>query len=720
MRRGLAHWTGIGVLALSLFCQNAYAGEQSPEQRLRAALGRLNQWLEQGNVAEAWRKVVPLERLDQELAKAPDADRAALIEVLGRLGRDDPGLQLEPFVRLRQAVQAWLASLPPPPADQLPAAVRAAKSVFVSRTPVDLQDAKAELAAALDRLDAALQTPAPKERDWKALLQPAAIREQLARKEGPELTALDAAYLRFLSGYEGLGRVCFRDVRDNLYNYLVTARAIGDAKVRKQYEAVLEGLADRLEKYRKTPSGELAEEIDQLMDWLDQAGQAGWIVKAVRQQMSHPNIFVEVSGGLVSARVAGPVDETGPVRECILKTDIHATGRTVGELKVEMVPSSDSGQMDLMFEGATETDSVGYRGKLRVFANGVTRLSARKRVSLDAEKITAGGTQSCAETDTTINGICATNGSCLLERVASRRAEKQKGEAECIASQRAEVRFNEQMDERAAKLVAQANERYSEKLRRPLVERRLFPESVRLHTTDRALGITAMPILEGSLAAPGAPPKSPEAADLAVRIHQTAINNLTFSALGGMMLDENRFQEILESLGTPKPGPDEDDGENWEITFARRQPITVAFAKDSFSVTIRGRAFGNGRQHYANPMNVTATYKIERADRGGWKAVRQGDLVVVPPGFKLGGGKQLSAREQTLRKVLERRLAKFFKAELAPKNLVMKEEGRAPVELQLSRWEADNGWLVLAWKQVPASSPTTAATKAHPETPGSS
>jgi len=50
----------------------------------------------------------------------------------------------------------------------------------------------------------------------------------------------------------------------------------------------------------------------------------------------------------------------------------------------------------------------------------------------------------------------------------------------------------------------------------------------------------------------------------------------------------------------------------------------------------------------------------------------------------------------------------------------MKEEGRAPVELQLSRWEADNGWLVLAWKQVPASSPTTAATKAPPETPGSS
>ena len=44
------------------------------------------------------------------------------------------------------------------------------------------------------------------------------------------------------------------------------------------------------------------------------------------------------------------------------------------------------------------------------------------------------------------------------------------------------------------------------------------------------------------MAATGAPSKSPEAADLAVRIPMAAINNLTFSALGGMMLDENRFR----------------------------------------------------------------------------------------------------------------------------------------------------------------------------------
>lgn len=704
----LARLACVGILVAISFVTTSYADSTEPEQRLRLALARLNQWLQWSEVATEWRDALGLDELDRQLAKGSEADLRAVAEVLGRLGGDDPGLKCEPFVRLRQALEQWLCELPVPPADQLPGLARSAKKVFLPRTPTDLEDAKGDLLAAVDRLEAALKTLPPKERDWKALLQPAAIREQFARKDGPELSALDAAYLRFTAGYEGLGRIWFLDVRNGLRNYLTVARTLDDPKLPQQYQTVLESLAVRLESYLKQPSADLAEEIDQLADWLDQAGQARWLVLAIRKQMSHPNVLVEISEGLAAARVAGPVDETGPVCDCILGTSIHATGHTVGELKVEMIPSDDCGLMDLVFEGETATDSVGYRGKLRVFAEGVTRIAARKRVLLDGEQITAGPADSQADTDTTIQGVCATNGSRLLERVASRRACKQKGEAEWIASRHAEDRFNEQMDGRADKLIAQANERYVEKFRRPLAERRLLPERLRFHTTDRSLHVTAMQILEGSLAAPGGPPPVRGEADLAIRVHQTAINNLTVSALGGMMLDENRFQEILESLGPTKRSADEGDGENWEISFARRQPVTVVFANDTFTVTIRGRAFGNGRQQYPNPMNITATYKIQRSDRG-FKAVRQGDLVVVPPGFRLGSGQQLSARQQTLRKVLERRFARFFKPEFVPENLVMQPEGRPPVELELCRWETTDGWLVLGWRQVPAKAPSPAA-----------
>jgi len=681
------------LLVLSLAFRISYAAGETPVERARSASARLTEWLEAGKVIDAWRPLLGLDQLDRELAKGAEADPAAVAQVLGRFGADDPGLGTEPFVRMRQALEGWLVSLPAPPPAQLAAAARAAKSVFLPPTAVDLEDAKAELIAALDRLDPKLKPPAPGERDWKAFLRPGVIREQLARKGGPRLPTLDAAYQRFTSGHEGLGRVWFLDVRDGLRNYLTIARTIGDAKLRKQYEILLEALAVRLDAYQKSPTLQTAEEIDQALDWLDQAGQAKWLIKAVREQLSHPNVFVEMSERLVATQVAGPVDDTTPDRVCILKTDVHSMGHTMGNLTTEMVPSADHGQFDLVFCGNTASDSVGYRGKIQIFTNGMTHIGARKRLMLDKEKLTSADARSAADTDTSINGVCA--GSKVVSWIAARRAEKKRCEAEYLASRHAEGRFNEQMDERAEKVVADANQRYAEKFQRPLTERRLFPELLRFSSTDRALEVTAMQIGEGAVAAPASPPKVKVPDDLSVRIHQTAVNNVTASALGGMILDEKRFQQILtENYGAPKRPPEE-DGENWAITFARRQPVILTFGGNRFTATIRGRAYSNGQRQYSG-MDVTATYRIERGEKG-LKAVREGKLVIFPPGPR----RQLSAREQSLRTILEHRFGKFFEPEIVPKNLVLKRNEKPVAELQLSGWETTDGWLLLTWKQVP-------------------
>ncbi len=709
VRVGL-RWACLGAMVLSVLANSAYVFGQAPEQRVRTNLATLEQWLTESKVADDWRPVLGLERLQQELAKGSAADRAALIDVLARFGADDPGLALERFVRVRQALVDWVASLPAPPAGQLSAEARVSKPVFLPLTAVDLADAKASLLAAVDRLDVALRSPKPGEPDWKAILQPERIRQELASKDRPELTALDAAYLRFASGQEGLARVWFADVREGLRQYLTLARAVGEPKLRKQYEILLEALAVRLDKYVKQPSADLAEEIDQALDWLDQAQQAKWVVKHVSGRLSHPNLFAEVSGGFIGSRTAEPVDDTQPVRDCILKTDIHGTGHTVVKLDVKLAPSPDRGQFDLVFKGETQLESVGYRGPFQIFSDSTTSVRATKRVTIDAEGISAAPTSSEAETSTTINCITSKRG--LMENLASRRAESQRPQAESIAASHAEERFNEQIDRRADEMIAQANQRYHERFRRPLLERRLFPESLCFSTTPSALNIMAMAIAEGSLAAPGAPPQAGGSGDVSVRLHESAINNITGSALGGVVVDEKRFQQILtETLKVPRKAGEEVDEENWAITFSRRQPVTVTFGGDSFSVTIRGRAYASQGNQYPG-MNVSATYKIQRAGQS-FRAVRQGDLVVAPPGFRLGSGRQLSAREQVLRKVLERRFQKFFGPEFVPNNLVLAPEGREPLELQLSHWTTDNGWLVLAWKQVPPST-TPVAPKQSP------
>ncbi len=694
----------MGLLLVIAFLGSTYAWSEAPQDRVRSAADALYAWLDAGGQGAPWREYLRHSQLEAQLAKGETADPKAVLDVLSRFGTGAPGLEQARFVEVRQALVQWLTALPGPSADELPAAARAAKAAFLPHTQTDLEVAKGDLLSALERLDARLKAGGARGADWRAYLKLETVEQQLARQDAPDLGVLDAAYLRLAAGYEGLGLVWFADLRQALRQYLTTARAIGQTKLRGLYEGVLEKLAGHLEAYRKTPSAEVALTIHAELGWLEQAGQAQWLVRAIRRRLSHPNLFAEVSSGLVASQLAGPVDDTSPVRDCILGTDIHGTGHTTGKLSVELVPSEEAAQLDLVFQGQIATDTIGYNGPAQIFATGTTQLGARKRLTIDAERVSASPAVSQAETSTTINGIADVKQRAIVERIASRRVAKQKGQAECIAARHAEDRFNERMDQQADDLIARENQRLRDKLRRPLVERRLFPEVLRFRTTRDSLQVLLLQAAGGALAAPAAPPEVSETADVAVRLHESAVNNFTTAALGGMLLEEKRFQELLtETVGLPPPKGTPEDKEEWSITFAPRQPIWVKFGDGGFTVTVSGSRYTADGKPYPG-MNITAAYKIEKTDRG-LKAVRQGDLVIFPPGFSPESGGQLSAREQVLRTMLDKRFGKFFEKQMTPKNVVVTAEGREPLELSLTRWETARGWLVLAWKKVPPSKP---------------
>ena len=691
---------GAALVAATSFLPSSYAATGSPAERVRATIRGLYEYLDTGGDGANWRKYLRDAQLNAQLARGDAADPDAVLKLLSRYGTDVEELQTAPAVRVRRAMADWLASLPAPEAEQLPGAARAAKAAFLPPAKADLDLAKADLVAASARLDARLKTGGERGQGWAAYLKLDALKEQLARSETPDPAVLTEAYRRLAGRHDGLKLVWFADVRQALRHYIATARFIGRADLRKQYETALEDLAANIEKYRKDPSAETALAIGDGMSWLEQTGQAKWLVKAIRQRLSHPNALVEVSVDLVSARLAGPIDETTPVRDNILGTDIYGTGHAVGQLSAEMVPSEDAGRLDLVFRGRIDSDTTGYNGPVQILSTGTTQMEARKRLSLTAERIVGSPAASQAETSTTIHAICSKRGSAFVERLAWRRAAKQKGQAECIASRHAEERFNERMDKQADDLIEQANEKLAKRFRRPLAERQLLPEAFRLRTTQRALGVTLLQAADGSLAAPGAPPDGELPGDLAVRVHQSAINNFAHAALGGVVLDEKRLYELLEEyVGPVEPGKRQpEDTEEWSITFDARQPISVAFDDGKFAVTIRGQEYyADGETHPA--MNVTAVYRIQNNGRG-WKAVRQGKLSIFPPGFDPNSGEQLAGRIQVLRTILERRFGKFLKEELTPKNLVFAPEDRQPVSLQLTRWNSTRGWLLMAWKDV--------------------
>ncbi len=127
---------------------------------------------------------------------------------------------------------------------------------------------------------------------------------------------------------------------------------------------------------------------------------------------------------------------------------------------------------------------------------------------------------------------------------------------------------------------------------------------------------------------------------MAVRIHQSAINNAAATVLSGMVLHEETLRTMaVDLLGyVPERLKPDEDHEPWTIEFARQQPISVSFDEGGFSVTLRGQRFFKNDQPYPG-MNVTAVYKLVKAD-GVFKAVRQGELqssrpVSTPAGTSL-------------------------------------------------------------------------------------
>jgi len=596
-----------------------------------------------------------------------------------------------------------VSELPPPTLDELVAACRSAKTAFKPLSEDDLRAARSNLVAAVGRLDAKLASAGDVEQGWRDFLNWPSLAEQLARHDEVELEALDAVYARFASGHRGLNLVWFAEAREALRRYLTTARLIGDERIASQYEAVMESLPGLLAAYAESPTAEQAWTIRRTIGWLEQAGQASELIDSLHRYFAQPNLVARVSRDVIESGLGRPVDETEKVRDVILKADIYGMGHVTGRVGIALVPSAEHAVIETRMTGQIASDTVGYRGPARVYTDGLTRITVQKPLMIDAEHVWSRPAAARATTQTKIKGVRVVRGGQFVERLARRRTYAQKSEAECIAARHAEQRVSRRFDLQAAELVDDANQRLRRNFRQPLQIRRLLPEWLRFATTEEFLQVRARYRGPEGLAAAVAPPPLPEGHDVVLCLHESMVNNLAASAFAGMIVEERVLREQMTEAFGPLPEhlqPEEGE-EPWAVTFADDRPIAVDFGDGRFTVTIRGRKYARGDEEYAGiRMNVSAEYRIERTGEG-FKAVREGELEVFPPGFVAGEGR-LSTREQVLRRLLQKKFARVFEAEWVPEPLQPADRWENVGPLVMSEWSVAGGWMLVAWQRQPA------------------
>jgi hypothetical protein len=174
---------------------------------------------------------------------------------------------------------------------------------------------------------------------------------------------------------------------------------------------------------------------------------------------------------------------------------------------------------------------------------------------------------------------------------------------------------------------------------------------------------------------------------------------------GKTITDESVQADAVKIWGkVPEELQMEPDAEPWSMTFAAQHPVIVQMADGGFKLTVCGQRYTSGDRKLP-AMNVSATYKVQKDGKGS-KAVRQGDLEILPPGYT--AGQRLSNQQIALRALLQKRFGKILKPEMISEGLKLPGKWEQAGPLTLTKLDASgSGWLSLGWQQdkAPASMP---------------
>ncbi|MFI4874636.1 MAG: hypothetical protein ACIALR_04835 [Blastopirellula sp. JB062] len=658
----------------------------------------MNDWLGDGENADRWRKFLRSDALETQIELGDEASAAELEKILTQYERDEIGLDLPQFESVRTKIASWIQEIG---FDNVALAdeIAQAQDEFQPVDPAQAATAKTQLEGAVKTLDAYLQRGAKgTEQGWKKYLRWKELTEQLAA-DSPDLSILERSYQRFHSGAKGLEKRQFAEVRRALRRYIDMQFFATTEQYEAMYDKQLGLLAENLKKYDEQPTADGAAVIGAQLGWMAQGGQIPSLIARTRRSLNHPNLYLNVSERFIGYGIRRQVNDVAPVRDNILGTDIHGMGRTVGEVRIDLVPNDDAAQLQLILDAVTTTNNVGYNGPATIYSSGVTSVLGKKTFLVDPEGVQDFAATANCRTNSTLNSIQANMR--LVQNIATNKAYQQKSQAEAIASRRAEQRVARRLDAETVDLLRDANARLRKEVRQPLDSRDEFPEVFQISSTNDWLNVVMQKANRFQLAAP-TPPPAPATIplDIAVRMHESLPTNMAEVLLGGVKLTDVKLVELLKERGTEIPEelqitPEKDP---WSITFDYQRPIEIRFGKDQVEIAIRGVQFTRGDGEFNDPARIRAVYSIKQGENGA-HLTRQGDVSV-----EFLSQERQGIRVITLKTFLTKKFSALFEPEIVGEGLKLKGRWQGAGPMQLDQLVVEDGWASLGWIMPPKKS----------------
>ena len=650
-----------------------------------------------------WKKYLEWEKLNDAFAGGIPLV-APLESVFTQFSSGEPGLRVQPFADVKRALNDYLALL------------------RLSETrPERLVESRKDLKRSVAALNAWLGLASEKrQRLWREFLDLDALNKQLDESR-PSVRRLQRVLKQFQADEEGLDHAKFTMVRRCLAKYIELLRVSGGPSATDIYTARVESIAQSIEKHILDPTNDTAAKLIRELRWLESTGLMPDLASKIKSLNAKPNFYAALHGDVITRLLQDRITDTQGINRMFEGSRVTGTADTIADVRAQLVPSRTGIILDVLLDGTTVTNSVAQQRRVFVRTQGTTSIHGGTRIFFGLDGVQATAASVSANTRQQVCNICinrrCTCGNRLIRRVASRRAEKTRPKAECTQTQEAEQTIRNRINNQTQQLVGRANSQMQQAFSRLNLPEKYLPE-LGLRSTNQKVLSQGRLTVGNYLAAVSDPPDVGAESDVAIQVHQSAINNVLADVFGGLRLDNDGLVELLKENNLPvpdelrngprKPAADEqesdDDNEEktnpyWSITFDELQPATVTFTGGKIRISIRGRKFEQGDQQVNEPIEISANYRLRKNALRQLEAKRIGDLDVQ---FVRSPGR-LSTRQLAYKTAIKKRMERLFQRRLSLDDLPAPNSNaqisRALGMLRsvlVDHVESTRGWLALA------------------------
>lgn len=555
----------------------------------------------------------------------------------------------------------------------------------------NIETARSRVDAAVTRLESFLSTSKDHGANWLTFLKWDEFKQELA-KPTPSFEALIQIEKNFRQNYLGLEMPQFTDVRNELVNYVKALRYSANKPITI---AIMKDRLNKVSAHAKssemTINSESLRDIGETLEYLYEANQSPELVQNIKNRFNRSNIRVLVSSEFINRKLSRPVNESNPVNEVILGTQIFGQSYVNGMVTPSLLPNASQATVRLNMFGEFCSDNIGYNRSVKLYSQGSGTVAACETLALTNDGLVSlNDTGSDANLFTHINNIEANLK--IIEKIATKQAAKKKPEADAIAQGRLVNRVRNQFHEQLQSQLAEANVRLRNP-QIPAVSRLGISMPTRSSwSSENYLALLWKMGTATQITAPNSCPLTVNPTGVSVQLHQSAIPNLIDPILAGRVLKNTETGQLVSQFGELSKGIVKDDPneEPWSITMSAFHPIEIDFDNGLITFRIRTSRLDKGDQSLPQSATIEATYQIVVADNA-VQFNRQGDIRV-----EFSERNQRGARAVTLRGFLRRKFEEVFKSELLDKPF--RPFDKLPAEmagLQLTSITMDDGWIQL-------------------------